>query len=322
MRALFGLLFVLMSSLAATAQPFPSRTITLVVPYPPGGAVDSVGRVLSDGLKAQLGANVIVENKSGGNGIIGMRQVQRAEPDGYTLLVTTEVGQAILPALDPAFPMDPLRDFVPLSRSGEFQFFLLTQSKLPAKTVAEFVDYAKSRPDQLNFGTNGPGTPSHLAMELLMNRAGLKMQHVPYRGSAAALMDLVAGHLSVNFQSLPVLLPQAGNPAISILASTGPQRHKDFPNVPTMIESGYPNFEVTTWVGVLAPAGLPDDLRDRLSGALRAVVQTPETQAKLRAVGFEPVGDSAAEFAAFQERELARWKGIARDTGIKLTPGQ
>jgi tripartite-type tricarboxylate transporter receptor subunit TctC len=320
MRRFLALLIAAAITTAAAAQEtYPTRQITIVAPFPAGGSTDLVARLVSDGLRNRLGQPVIVENKPGGTGIIGTREVVKAAPDGYTLLLGN-VGSLVIPAaMNPDFPIDPIRELVPISLSAEFVGVMLVKKDLPIGTLQEFIAYAKARPGVLNFGSSGVGSLVHLSAELLMQQADIKMQHVPYRGGANSMTDLLAGTLDVLFTSSPVAAGQAGNRGLKMLAVTSRYRLQALPDVPTMQEAGLRNYDVTGWLGVMGPAGLPASVRAKLSAALVEIVRDPDTQARLRTIGFEPVGTDAAAFDRFYRAEMKRWADFVKERGIKAT---
>ncbi len=306
---------------ASYAQtPFPSRQITLIVPYPPGGVVDMTARLMADGLKDAFKQPVIVLNKPGANGMIALAELVKTEPDGYTLLLNNDGGLGLPPAVDPNFKFDPRRDYTPIMQAVEYGYLFAVSSTVPVKTVADFVAYAKARPGQLNFGSPGIGTLPHVATELFMRQAGVTMVHVPYKGAAPALSDLLAGILAVNVQSIPTALGQIGSDRMKVLAVLSDHRLAALPDVPTMGESGMENFVVTSWLGVFGPPGLPDSIRDTLSQAMIATVRQPTVQERFRSIGFEPVGTDAPTFARHYYAEVDRWKAFATRYGIKVSP--
>jgi len=311
-------LLIFVAGAAAEAQEiYPSRQITVIAPFPAGGSTDLVARVVSDGLRAKLGQPVIVENKPGGTGVIGTREVVKAPPDGYTLLLGNVGALAIPAAMNPDYPVDPIRDLVPISMVAEFVGVMLVKKDLPISSLQEFIAYAKARPGVLNFGTSGTGSLVHLSAELLMQQAELKMQHVPYRGGANSMTDLLAGTLDVLFTSSPVAVGQVHNKGLKMLGVTSSYRLHALPDVPTMQEAGLKNYDITGWLGVLAPAGLSGSIRDKLSTALVEIVRETDTQAKLRTIGFEPVGTDAATFDRFYRAEVKRWADFVKERGIK-----
>jgi tripartite-type tricarboxylate transporter receptor subunit TctC len=302
-------------------QTYPTRQITLIAPFAAGGSTDLVARLLSEGLRARLAQPVVVENKPGATGIIGNREVAKAPPDGYTLLLGNAGALVIPAAMNPNYPLDLKRDFTPIALAAEFAGVMLVRKDLVRKglptTLKEFIAYAKARDGRLNFGSSGVGSAVHLAAELLMKETGIKMQHVPYKGGSSSMTDLLAGTLDVLFVSSPVAVGQAANKELNFIAVTSRYRLQELPNVPTMEEAGLPGFDVTAWMGVLGPAGLPDAIRDLLSATLVAIAKEPDTQAKLRAIGFEPRARDAAEFDRVYRADIKRWTDFVQERGLK-----
>src|SRR5262245_43106722 len=251
MRATFALLLLIAAGGTAVAQEsFPNRQITLIAPYAAGGSTDLVARVLSHGLKARFGQPITVDNRPGGNGVIGTREAVKAAPDGYTLLIGA-LGAQVLPAvMAPNFPFDPLRDFVPVAGIAEWAGVMLVKKDLPVTSLPEFIAYARTRPGQLNFGSSGYGSTVALIAEILMRQTGIKMQHVPYKGGSNSMTDLMSGSLDVLFTSSPVAVGQAENRGVKILAVASKHRLKLLPDVPTMEEAGVPGVTQTQWLGV------------------------------------------------------------------------
>lgn len=326
-RALFGCLLaacvyvaasVPLAAGAAAQETYPSRTITLIVPYPAGGVVDLTARLLADGLKDQLGQPVVVLNKPGANGMIGLTDLVRAAPDGYTLLLNNDGGLAIPPSVDTNFKWDPKTDYTPIAQVGEFTWLFLISSTLPIKTLGEFIAYAKAHPGQLNFGSPGVGTLPHMATELFMRQTGVKMTHVPYKGAAPALTDLLAGVLSMNIQSVPTVITQVSSGRLRVLATLAGERIKELPDIPTMAESGLPEFTISSWNGLFGPPGLPAAIRDRLAQATAAAMMLPAVQEKFRTISLQPVTTDAAAFSRRYYAEVGRWKALADETGIKV----
>jgi tripartite-type tricarboxylate transporter receptor subunit TctC len=320
-RAMLALFALMGFAAGASAQePYPSRQITLIVPYPAGGVVDLTARLLADGLRDQLGQPVVVLNKPGANGMIGLAELVRSPPDGYTLLLNNDGGLAIPPAVDPNFKWDPEKDYTPVLQIGEFTWLLLVNSSLPVKSVQELVAYAKARPGQLNYGSPGIGTVPHMATELFLQQTGAKMTHVPYKGAAPALTDLLGGFLSMNVQSVPTVASQLSNERLRVLATLSAQRIKEVPDVPTMAESGLKDFAISSWNGVFGPPNLPAAIRDKLAQAAAEVVKNPVLQEKFRTVSIAPVVADSATFAKRYYGEVAKWKAFSNATGIKVAP--
>jgi tripartite-type tricarboxylate transporter receptor subunit TctC len=305
---------------AANAQDgYPSRQVTLIVPYAAGGVVDLTARLLADGLREKFNQPFVVLNKPGANGMIGLNEMVRAAPDGYTLLLNNDGGLAIPPAVDANFKWDPMKDYTPIAQVGEFTWLFLVNSSLPVTTVADFIAYSKSHPGALNYGTPGIGTLPHMATELFMRQTGVKMTHVPYKGAAPALTDLLAGTLSMNIQSVPTVIGQATSDRLKILAALSARRIKELPAVPTMEESGLKDFAISSWNGLFGPPGLPAATRDKLAQATIEVLRLPAVQEKFRAATLEPVATDAAAFSKRYYAEVSKWKAFANETGIKVT---
>jgi tripartite-type tricarboxylate transporter receptor subunit TctC len=301
---------------AGAQETFPNRQISLIAPYAAGGSTDLVGRVLAVGLRAKFNQPVTVENKPGGNGVIGTREVVKAAPDGYTLLIGG-LGAQVLPAVMTAnFPFDPVRDLVPIAMLAEWSAVMLVRKNLPVSSLPEFIALARQRPGALNYGSSGYGSLVHLIAEMLMKQTGIAMQHVPYKGGGQSMTDLLSGALDVLFTSSPVAIGQAENKELKIMAVASKQRLRRLPNVPTMEEGGVPGIHHGSWLGLLGPAGLPDAIRARLSSAAVEIVRDPDTQVKLRNIGFEPVGTDFITFDAFFRAEVKRWAAFVRDNGL------
>jgi tripartite-type tricarboxylate transporter receptor subunit TctC len=295
---------------------YPSRQISLVAPYAAGGSIDLIARILAEGLSARLKQSVIVENKPGGNGVIGIREVVKSKPDGYTLLMGS-VGANVTPAAVQAnYPFDPLRDYVPVSMVAEQSASLVVKTDLPVRNLAEFVAYAKARPGALNFGTTGYGSFAHLIAEVFMQQTGIKMQHVQYKGGSQATADLLAGSIDAHMMSSAVGAGQVDNPNLKMLAVASKQRLQLLPKVPTIAEAGIAGVEQTSWLAVFAPPGLPNGLRERIARELVAITRDPAYQTKFRSTGFEPLGlDAAATDRAYRE-EITRWFALVKARGL------
>jgi tripartite-type tricarboxylate transporter receptor subunit TctC len=298
-------------------EPYPTRPITMIVPFAAGGSSDIVARVVSDGLKRQLDQTIVIDNKPGGNGIIGTRDAVKAKPDGYTLYFGNVGIPVIASAMNSNFSIDPARDLVPISMVAKFAIIVLVRKTLPVDTLAELIAFAKANSGKLNFGSSGVGTLAHLVAELLMQRTDIEMQHVPYKGGGNSLTDLMSGNLDVLFASSSVAAGQVDSGMVKALAVSSTDRLKLLPNVPTIQESGISDFNIIGWFGVFAPRGLPNAIRDRLSVALVDVAREPDLQEKLRQVGFEPVGSGAATFDRFFRAELKRWAAVVAERGLR-----
>jgi tripartite-type tricarboxylate transporter receptor subunit TctC len=249
-----------------------------------------------------------------------MRIAAGAAPDGYTIILSSESNHILLPLLDSKFPMDVAKEFVPVSLSGQFQHTLIVKKELTVSSVKELVEYLRANPGKLSFGSSGVGTQAHIAGEYLSLLTQSKMVHVPYRSSPAALNDLLAGNLDINFQSMPAVRSYVDSPRLKMLAVLSSERLKELPNMPTMAETGFPDFVLSSWMGLFGPAGLPSDIRQQLSDALVKVGKNPELQARIRGAGIEPVGSDAGTFTEFVDAEGKKWKNFIDRTGIKLNP--
>lgn len=297
---------------------YPNKPIRLVVPFSPGGSTDVVARLLAEQLKTELGQPIIVDNKPGAGGNIGGDAVAKSAPDGYTLLMAAAGPTVINPSLYSKMPYDPLKDLAPVTMIVREHNLMAINPAIPAKTVKEFIAYAKSRPGQLNFGSPGNGSPAQLAGELLNQTAGISLQHVPYKGSGPAVVDLVAGHISMMIDNMPALLPHVQSGKLRALAVASEKRASAAPEVPTMIESGLQGYVVTAWKGLMVPAGTPSDIVNKLNKAMVKILAKPDMRQRMIDMGAEPVGDTPEQFAASIKKEAAWWAALVKSTGTKL----
>jgi tripartite-type tricarboxylate transporter receptor subunit TctC len=320
-RLLLALGLLAAPGFAASAQDtYPSRQVTLIVPYAAGGSIDLIARIVAEGLTARLKQTFVVENKPGGNGTIGIREVVKAKPDGYTLQMGA-LGANVTPAAVQAnYPFDPLRDYVPVSVAAEWSAILVLKRDLPPNTLAEFVAYAKARPGALNFGTTGFGSFAHLMSEVFMQQTGVTMQHVQYKGGSQATADLLAGTIDAHMMSSPVAAGQAENPRLKMLAVASKRRLPSIPKVPTMAEAGVAGVDQTTWLAVFGPSGLPQAIRERLAREVVEIARDPAYQVKFRNTGLEPVGLDAAATDTFYRAEVARWTTFIKARGLADKP--
>jgi tripartite-type tricarboxylate transporter receptor subunit TctC len=300
---------------AAVAQPYPSKGVRIVVAYPPGGATDIVTRLLAEHLARATGQPFVVENRPGAGGLIGSDAVAKAAPDGYTLLMGVVSSHAIAPSAYKNMPYDPVADFTPISLAAGTSFFITVHPSVPAQTLAELVQHARARPGALNFGSSGKGTTPHLAGELFNSMARVNIQHVPYRGSAPMLTDLLSGQIQVAFDNTVVAHVRAGR--LRALATTGPRRVTALPDVPTAAEAGLAGYEVVTWMGMMGPRGLPAAVSARIAGEMARIMVLPEVVERLATLGFQPMTSSPAQFAEYLSAERAKWAKAARDAGIE-----
>ncbi len=299
----------------AQAQTFPSKPVRVVVPFAPGGNVEFVVRTIAPRMGERLGQQVIVDHRAGAGGAIGTEIVARAPADGYALLF---VGSAhvINPAMIKSLPYDTIRDFTPIGIAVDVPTTLVVHPSLPVKNVKELIAFAKARPGQLNYATAGRGTNGHLAGELLNSMAGLKLEHIAYKGAAPALIDLLAGHVHMEFTAMPFVVPYVRANRLRMLAQTGEKRSPAAPDVPTMQEAGLRGFLVSTSYGFLAPAGTPRPVIDRVSDALKYSAGLPEVRNALSKGGADPVGGTPEEFDAFIKSEIPKWVKVAKQAGI------
>jgi tripartite-type tricarboxylate transporter receptor subunit TctC len=303
----------------ASAVEFPTRPIKLVVPYAAGGPTDVLGRLVGEYLGRDLKQAVIVENKAGAQGAIGAEAVARSEPDGYTLFVTAASIFVLNPMLYKKLPYDPVRDFRMLALVTDLPVVMEVHPSVPAKTVAEFVAYAKQNPGKLNFGSAGTGGTIHLAGEMFKQMAGVDMVHVPYKGAGPALTDLLSGNIQVMFDTLSTALPPVKSGLLRPLGVSSAQRSPDLPDVPTVAESGYPDYRVSVWYGIAAPSKLPDDIAVRISASLDRALNDDAFRASLEKIGFPLFRPrSAAAITEFIDADRARWSDVIRAQNITL----
>ncbi|MCU0898430.1 MAG: tripartite tricarboxylate transporter substrate binding protein [Burkholderiales bacterium] len=306
-------------ALAADAPAaFPAKPIRLVVPFPPGGSTDIIARVIGQKLSESLGQQVILENKPGAGGNIGVEMVARAPADGYTLVMGHVGTFGSNPALYKRLPYDPVKDFAPVTLVAMVPNLLVVQPALPVRTTQELIALARAKPGQLTYGSGGNGSAAHLAAEYFKSRAGVDIQHIPYKGTVPALTDLLAGQISLQITGAPPLLPYIKSGKVRVLATASPQRLKILPDVPTIAESGVPGYAATQWYGILAPAATPKPIVERLNQEIVKAINSPEVRARLEAEGAEPVGNTPAEFAAFIRSELALWAKVVKESGATI----
>jgi tripartite-type tricarboxylate transporter receptor subunit TctC len=309
-------LLVLCIPAAATAQDYPNRPVRVVIAFPAGGPTDFVGRLLADKLKDTFG-QIIVENKPGANGAIGADHVAKSPPDGYTLFLSTVGAIAITPHMRSDLPYDTLRDFAPVTLVVRNTTLLVVRADSPVNNVKEFVDMAKARNGNFPFATTGVGSTTHLATEMFSTVAGFKYVHVPYRGAAPALTDLLGGQVQAFFADVPVLMPQITGGKIKPIAYASDTRNPMLPDVPTLGEAGYPGTKSDNWYGLLAPAKTPPPVIAKLNAAFVAAINDPVVKDKLVKSGAIPVANTPAQFGDFLKEELARWGKLVREKGIK-----
>ena len=319
-RAMIGFGGGLMSVVAPQARAqaaYPSRNIKLIVPYPAGGTTDLLGRLVADQIKSGLNATVIVENKPGAGSTIGADLVAHAPPDGYTLLLATSTTLAIDKTLYKKLPYDPVKDFAAISLVASVPFALIVNPQIPAKTLSEFIAYAKANPG-LAYGSAGNGSPQHLGAELLKTQAGIDIRHVPYRGSVPAMLDVIANHISFMIVDLEPALPQIKAGKVRVLGVTTPKRVAVAPDIPTMAESGLPGYQLIAWQGLVAPAGTPRNIVDTLAAQIAKMLADPATGGRFATLAIEPLpGSTPDSFAAYIKTEVDRWATIVKSSGAE-----
>jgi tripartite-type tricarboxylate transporter receptor subunit TctC len=297
------------------AQPYPAKPVRLLVPYPPGGPVDNVGRIAGQQLAALLGQNVVVENRSGAGGSIGADVVAKSAPDGYTLLLGNSGPMTVNPVLQKKLPYDPQKDFAPVTWMVSAQMVLVVHPSLPVKSLKELSALARAHPGDLNYGSAGVGNLTHLGMELLQSVAKIKLNHVPYKGAAPAFVDLISGEVGVIMGNIAGAMPHIQSGRVRVIAVSSTTRSPALPQVPTVAET-YPGFDLVTWMGIFVPAGTPGDIRARLHGDIVKVLQRRDVRERLAALGTEVVAGTAEELGALVARELKLYAEIIQSAGI------
>ena len=301
----------------AHAQTYPTKPVTIVVPFSPGGATDIMSRLLAERLNKRLGQPVVVENKPGAGTMIASDYVAKAPADGYTLLVAAS-SLGIAPSLYKKVNYDPIKDFAPVSLVASVVHVLVVHPSIPAKNVGELVTWLKANPTKANYGSVGAGTSTHLESELFNSVAGVKMAHIPYKGSAPALTDLVGGQLQVMFDAYASSGPFIKDGRVRLLAVTTAQRSKSLPDTPTVSESGLPGYEAMPWLGLVAPAGTPAPVVNRLYTELNDILKEPEVQERFRSLGLDIIGNKPEEFSAFLKKDIVKWAQVIKDSGAKV----
>lgn len=299
------------------AQPYPSKPIRVIDAYPPGGSTDVVARIIAAKFQESTGQPWIVDNRAGAQGIIGTEFVARAAPDGYTLLMFTGA-HTVHPSIYAKMPYDLLRDFAPVTLTSATTNLLVVHPTVPAKSVKELIALAKAKPGLFNYSSAGTGSTTHMATELFKSMARVDFLHIPYKGSAPAVLDLVGGHVDLMFAPLPVMLPHIKSGRVRPLAVATAKRSGAIPEIPTVAEAGLPGFEATNSVGVLAPAATPRDIIAKLNAEIVRILRLPEIRERLLGLGAEPVANSPEQFAAFLKEDIARWAKVVKDAKIPV----
>ena len=306
---------------APFAQAWPGRPIKLVVPFPPGGGTDTVARLIGQKLAAQAGWTLVIDNRPGAGGNLGLDAVAKAPADGYTIGLGQTANLAINPALYAKMPFDPLKDFAPITTVASQPVVLIANTASSLRSLADVVSASKARPESLRIGLAGNGTVGHLAGEMLERSAGFKMLNVPYKGAGPAMNDLLANQVDLNFANTAAAIPQIANNKVRALAVSSAQRVKNVPelaNVPTVAEAGYAGFDAITWSGLVAPAGTPSAVVDRINAEMQKVLKDPEVQSRLAAEGSTPMGGTPRQFGDYIRSEHQKWGNLIREAGFKL----
>jgi tripartite-type tricarboxylate transporter receptor subunit TctC len=311
------ILSLLFLSVPAWSQPYPTRPVRFVVPFAPGGSTDTLARTIGLKLADALGQQVVVDNRPGGNGDIGMLIVAKAPADGHTIVLGYIANLAIAPSLQAKMPYDPTRDFAPITQPASSPNVLTAHPSVQAKNLQELIGLAKAKPAQVSFASTGVASVGHLTGELINNLAGIKMTHVPYKGSGQAVTDILGGHVQVMFSGFSSTLHHIKAGKLRALAVTGPERSNALPEVRTIAEQGFPGVEATAWYGILAPAGTPKPVITRLHGEIVEILKHPEVVQKLQGLGFEIVGSAPNQLSAYIRSEIKKWEKVVKASGAK-----
>src|SRR5713226_2079940 len=316
MRLLASFFILIFSTVALAQESYPSRPLRFILPFPPGGGTDILGRLIAERMTARLGQPVVTENRGGAGGNVGAEAAARSAPDGYTIVLVAP-SLAISTSLYSKLSYDPVKDFAPISLVATVPNVMVTHPSVPAGTLAEFIRLAKTKPGEMNFGSGGSGTSNHLAGELFNIVAGVKLVHVPYKGVNLAMNDVLSGQIHLVVIGVPAAAPHIKAGKLRALALVAPQRASALPEVPTVAEAGLPKFEVTTWYGILAPAGTPKTIVTRLNTELVKIMHAPELKERLAAMATDPATSTPEEFADYIKREIVKWGEVVRQAGLK-----
>ena len=308
----------LLGSGAAMAQAYPSKPVTIVVPFAAGGTTDILARIIGQALTAELGQSVVVDNRAGAGGNIGGQAAAKATPDGHTLFMGTVGTHAINASLYKKMPFDPVKDFAPLTRVANVPNLLVANPAQPYKSVKDLIAYAKANPGKVNFGSSGNGSSIHLSGELFKSLAKVDMQHVPYKGSAPAVTDLLGNQIGIMFDNMPSAIQHVRSGKLAPLAVTTAKRSPELPNVPTIAEAGVPGYEATSWFGMFAPAGTPAPVLAKLNAAIVKVLAQPDVKKKINEQGAEVYSETPEQFAAFIQAESVKWGKVVKESGASL----
>jgi tripartite-type tricarboxylate transporter receptor subunit TctC len=316
----WGAVLALCAASAAFAQgaQYPSKPVRLIVPFPPGGAVDYYARAVQNRLAETLGQPIVIENRAGASGMVGADLVAKSPPDGYTVLVGNIASLAMNVGIYSKMPYDPLKDLTPIMRTVAVDYVMAVHPSVPARTVAEFVAYAKANPGKLSYGSAGSGSAPHLSTELFKQRAGIDIVHIPFKGGGPMVTDLLGGQIQMVIADQANLMPHVKAGKLRALAVGTLVRSANYPDLPTIAESGYPGFEARAWQGIAGPAGLPPDVVRQLQAAIAKVMAMPEVRARLVEGGLDPIVTTPEEFGEFIRAEIAKWSKVAKDVGARV----
>ncbi|MFO1312507.1 MAG: tripartite tricarboxylate transporter substrate binding protein [Burkholderiales bacterium] len=317
-RWIVGTIAAVASALVLAQEVYPNRAVKIVVPFAPGGATDITARLIGEKLQAKWGQPVVIENHPGAGGNVGSDLVAKAKPDGYTLLVGVTGSHAINTSLMKSMPYDPLKDFEPLTLATIYPNAIVVNAKVPASTLPELIALLKAKPATYSYGSDGNGTASHLTMELLKAKSGVKITHVPYKGGGPMVTDLLGGQIQVGITGLPAVQQHLKAGTLKLIAITTPQRMPAYPAYPTIAEQGFPGFAAAPWAGFFAPKGTPQPIVLKVSGALVEVMAMPDVQQKMQEMGSQLVPNSPAEFRKFVEDEIAKWSEAVKVSGASV----
>ena len=316
-RHILAIWLALLACTPASAEEFPSRPVTWVVPYSPGGITDTTSRIVAEEMSRALGQSVVIDNRAGGGGIVGTEQVARSKPDGYTMIYGTQGTMAANVSLRKSLSYDPLTSFLPVHLVGESPNLFVAFADAPYSTVAEFIAYAKQNPGKVTFSSSGVGTATHLVAELFKTVAGVEMQHVPYRGSAPALNDLIAGRVDVMFDYPVAVGPHVEAGKLKVLATTAPDRLQAYAKVPTMAELGLTEMTTQSWSSIMVPAGTPAPVVDKLAAAAHTAMTSERVRTHFEKFGTRPMTQQKAEMVPFIEKEIVRWRDVIERAGLE-----
>ncbi len=316
MRILVGAMLIAAS--LASAQDYPAKSIRFVVPYAPGGASDVTARLIGQKMTEAWGQTVAVDNRAGANGIVALELVAKSAPDGYTILMANLGPNAINPAVYSKLPYDPVKDFTAVTLTTLVPNILVVNPYLPARSLKEIFALARSKPDQLSYGTGGHGSSNHLSMELMKSMTGIRITHVPYKGDVPAMTDAMAGQIAMSVPTVVAATPYVKSGKLRAIAVTSKARVRSLPDVPTVAEAAVPGFDSVSWGGVMAPGGTPAALVNKLNLEIVRILKLPDMQERLQGLGAEVVGSTPAEFTAYLAAEIERWSKVAKAAGVKL----